>query len=346
LKTIDLETAILQFFNPAIETAPYLQMPYLLRAKALAELGRFEEAAIDARKVTSLNSTNNRGIVAERLVQWRKKMYESHLHLLANCAMSALESGTRDIRTVNMSRNVRQIAAELRAELGPLVSGPRIDVTPPSILAVASVLASRLATSLAPTQSFATSTQSTSSSDMDIDTDTRPSRAETLRDSTTHPSLSNLLTLSDLDCNLCLNTLSDPVTCPCGHTWCKKCLLQSLEHSDKCPMCRQKLPQRGYFDARPECALLAGIMESLDLDRDLKGFESGQGEVKERVPIFICSLAFPGSQANFHMFEPRYRVYSTYSRSLLNAPWKRRNVSESFCLLNQATEACVCRTDV
>ena len=45
----------------------------------------------------------------------------------------------------------------------------------------------------------------------------------------------------DFDCTLCLKLLYDPVTTPCGHTFCHACLLQSMDHGNKCPMCRTVL---------------------------------------------------------------------------------------------------------
>ncbi|KAH8972580.1 hypothetical protein BDL97_02G206000 [Sphagnum fallax] len=45
----------------------------------------------------------------------------------------------------------------------------------------------------------------------------------------------------DLDCTLCLKLLYNPITTPCGHSFCRSCLLQALDHGNKCPMCRTVL---------------------------------------------------------------------------------------------------------
>jgi len=34
----------------------------------------------------------------------------------------------------------------------------------------------------------------------------------------------------DLDCTLCLKLLHQPITTPCGHSFCRGCLLQALDH--------------------------------------------------------------------------------------------------------------------
>ena len=42
----------------------------------------------------------------------------------------------------------------------------------------------------------------------------------------------------DTDCVLCLKLLFEPVTTPCGHTFCRACFARTTDHSNKCPMCR------------------------------------------------------------------------------------------------------------
>lgn len=36
----------------------------------------------------------------------------------------------------------------------------------------------------------------------------------------------------DLDCTLCLKLLHQPLTTPCGHSFCRGCLLQALDHGE------------------------------------------------------------------------------------------------------------------
>ncbi|KAJ3089440.1 hypothetical protein HK102_006399 [Quaeritorhiza haematococci] len=142
--------------------------------------------------------------------------------------------------------------------------------------------------------------------------------------------------LSDLECHLCLNLLFDPVTTPCGHTWCRACLLQAIEHNGKkCPLCRTQLPSHSYFVKRSSNKVVEALarklfdgvwkgreqatMEkmvgswgagALGADVVLRGLSpSGTaGRTIMKIPIFVCSLVFPGMTYGFHMFEPRYRV--------------------------------------
>lgn len=51
-----------------------------------------------------------------------------------------------------------------------------------------------------------------------------------------------------IQCSLCLNVFTDPVTTPCGHNFCKTCLNEHWDKSDlcHCPMCHKR------FYVRPE----------------------------------------------------------------------------------------------
>jgi len=49
------------------------------------------------------------------------------------------------------------------------------------------------------------------------------------------------LETTDLECSLCFRLFCRPVSTPCGHTYCKSCLLSALQYSLLCPLCRSKL---------------------------------------------------------------------------------------------------------
>ncbi|KAL0198909.1 hypothetical protein M9458_007449, partial [Cirrhinus mrigala] len=50
-------------------------------------------------------------------------------------------------------------------------------------------------------------------------------------------------------CPVCLDLLRDPVTIPCGHNYCKKCISDCWDQDDqkgiyRCPLCKQSFTQR------------------------------------------------------------------------------------------------------
>lgn len=51
--------------------------------------------------------------------------------------------------------------------------------------------------------------------------------------------LADLLPRDLLECGICLSLVCDPVSISCGHTFCRTCLVKTLQRSAKrCPCCR------------------------------------------------------------------------------------------------------------
>ena len=112
------------------------------------------------------------------------------------------------------------------------------------------------------------------------------------------------LSPTDFECRICWSVLNDPVSSPCGHSWCRECLIKSTEKSTDCPLCRSKLPSMGYFISRPKSILLDRVIAQAFGQSDV----IKQSKTVRELPIFVCTLVFPHSKPSFHMFEPRYRV--------------------------------------
>ncbi|TDL29500.1 hypothetical protein BD410DRAFT_779913 [Rickenella mellea] len=114
-----------------------------------------------------------------------------------------------------------------------------------------------------------------------------------------------------LTCEICFMLLYEPVTTPCQHTFCTKCLQRSLDYASKCPLCRQTLPNFSYFqDHPPNRAILSTILNTFaDLYEERKRVsEADEHHARLDTPIFVCQLAFPGMPSTLHFFEPRYRL--------------------------------------
>ncbi|KAL7416671.1 hypothetical protein BDY24DRAFT_377855 [Mrakia frigida] len=113
-----------------------------------------------------------------------------------------------------------------------------------------------------------------------------------------------------MDCDVCRNMLFEPVTTGCGHTFCRRCIARSLDHSPKCPLCRSDLPVttgRGMAVNRVLQNILTTAFPSEYADRKL-GVEQGERDARMDIPIFVCTLAFPFMPTILHVFEPRYRL--------------------------------------
>ncbi|KAM9316311.1 uncharacterized protein PAF06_007310 [Gastrophryne carolinensis] len=78
----------------------------------------------------------------------------------------------------------------------------------------------------------------------------------------------------ELDCYICLNIYSDPVTLGCGHSFCRGCIDHALEAQEEygdysCPQCRQK------FEIRPT------LERNITLNNIVKNLQSTQADQEE-----------------------------------------------------------------
>ncbi|KAJ6827828.1 LON peptidase N-terminal domain and RING finger protein 1 isoform X1 [Iris pallida] len=113
----------------------------------------------------------------------------------------------------------------------------------------------------------------------------------------------------DIECTLCLKLLYEPVTTPCGHSFCRSCLLQSMDHGNKCPICRTVLfiSPRTY----PISVTLNNIIQ--------RSFPEEYAERKSEheslthlgvdlMPLFVMDVVLPCQKLSLNIFEPRYRL--------------------------------------
>ncbi|XP_023409635.2 LON peptidase N-terminal domain and RING finger protein 3 isoform X2 [Loxodonta africana] len=119
---------------------------------------------------------------------------------------------------------------------------------------------------------------------------------------------------SDLECSVCMRLFYEPVTTPCGHTFCLKCLERCLDHNTKCPLCKdgllQCLASRKYSKTVIMEELIAKFLpEELNERRRLYEEEMEElSNLNKNVPIFVCTMAYPTVPCPLHIFEPCYRL--------------------------------------
>ncbi|MCJ1330506.1 hypothetical protein MMC10_007191 [Thelotrema lepadinum] len=118
---------------------------------------------------------------------------------------------------------------------------------------------------------------------------------------------------SETECEVCYSLLLDPLTTPCGHTFCRKCVARVLDHSAACPICRRTLRITPGATREPSNKRLAKILTSLcpeHLDARLHALETEEADriAGNKVPLFICTLSYPNMPTFLHIFEPRYRL--------------------------------------
>ncbi|KAJ3511162.1 hypothetical protein NMY22_g15741 [Coprinellus aureogranulatus] len=115
----------------------------------------------------------------------------------------------------------------------------------------------------------------------------------------------------EVSCDICSELFYEPITTPCQHTYCTRCLQRSLDHQESCPQCRVKLPNYSYFQDHPiNTTIHAIILKSFpDLYTDRRtSIQEEERDAQLDTPIFVCGLYFPGQRCMIHIFEPRYRL--------------------------------------
>ncbi|KAL9935873.1 hypothetical protein V8E36_005450 [Tilletia maclaganii] len=117
--------------------------------------------------------------------------------------------------------------------------------------------------------------------------------------------------LDVLECQLCYLLLYEPITTPCGHTFCRACFARNLDHSDRCPLCRARMPSWGFWQehATSKCLMDLILLEvdRLYTERRLAA-ELDEASARLSTPIFVCTLAYPDMPTVLHIYEPRYRL--------------------------------------
>lgn len=117
----------------------------------------------------------------------------------------------------------------------------------------------------------------------------------------------------EIDCQVCYSLILDPLTTPCGHTFCRKCVARVLDHTDLCPVCRRKVGMPSTIQNEPLNRTLAHIVDHFFPDEVAARREAvAQDEIgadhEKNLPLFVCTMSFPTMPTFLHIFEPRYRL--------------------------------------
>lgn len=124
----------------------------------------------------------------------------------------------------------------------------------------------------------------------------------------------DLLDPNDLECSLCMRLFYEPVTTPCGHTYCKNCLERCLDHTPQCPLCKESLKEylacRKYNVTTVLETLIKQYLSREYAERTKTHLEETRelSDLTKNVPIFVCTMAYPTVPCPLHVFEPRYRL--------------------------------------
>ncbi|KAG1964490.1 tripartite motif-containing protein [Pimephales promelas] len=156
-------------------------------------------------------------------------------------------------------------------------------------------------------------------------------------------------------CSICLDLLNDPVTIPCGHSYCTSCINECWSTADnkgtyKCPQCRHA------FDSKPPLnknTILADIMEKLlrtklhesEAARSLAGpgeisCDFCAGEVFKAVKSCLeCRASYCETHVNPHYNVPALKKHKLVKATVIPICSKHDKLLEVYCRTDQV---CVC----
>ncbi|CAN0088435.1 unnamed protein product [Scytosiphon promiscuus] len=133
---------------------------------------------------------------------------------------------------------------------------------------------------------------------------------------------------SEFECILCLRLYHEPVSLPCGHTYCRGCLKRALASKSQCPMCRAAC-HGGAGDCGTNLAMVSIITSQFGRQYEQRQREAEQDAMTEAearrraytigesvtpapdgsVPMPVClldMLLFPHQPVTLYLYEPRY----------------------------------------
>ncbi|XP_058872503.1 tripartite motif-containing protein 16-like protein [Acipenser ruthenus] len=153
-------------------------------------------------------------------------------------------------------------------------------------------------------------------------------------------------------CSVCLDLLKDPVTIPCGHSYCMGCIKNCWDQTDhtgvySCPQCRETFTPRPVLRRNTMLAELVEELKKTGLNPPPAQSYAGPGDV----PCDFCTgrkfkavkscLTCLASYCETHV-KPHYEGAAFKRHKLINAIG---NLEQKLCAEHQKVLEVFCRTD-
>ncbi|XP_048059719.1 E3 ubiquitin-protein ligase TRIM39-like [Megalobrama amblycephala] len=151
----------------------------------------------------------------------------------------------------------------------------------------------------------------------------------------------------ELQCSICLDVFTDPVTTPCGHNFCKTCLNKFWDNSQtcKCPYCKET------FKHRPDLKINITLRELVDHYKKKSPEKKTKVVKKPEVLCDFCEernlkalkscLVCQSSYCETHL-KPHLKVAGLKKHKLINPV---RNLEDYICQKHERPLELFCRDD-
>ncbi|KAK7132829.1 hypothetical protein R3I93_019159 [Phoxinus phoxinus] len=145
----------------------------------------------------------------------------------------------------------------------------------------------------------------------------------------------------ELQCSICLEEFTDPVTTPCGHNFCRTCLSKCWTNTQTCfcPLCKDT------FSKRPDLKINTTLREVVQHFKEKLNL--GESEVfcdicdgRKQKAVKTC-LTCPSSYCESHL-EPHLRVPRLKKHKLINPV---ENLEDYICQKHERPLELFCRDD-